>query len=231
MSAIIKRVFVLKHSAKGNERDEGAVTPVAYEDSNGNITAVDAEKDYLSNGRIYISSDYEESIDKYSSSQLFYLQYDAITKVRKYDEIINPPPEFQTERRSAWEAKGAAAKDLEASFGLPIIPVDNFPEIATGRIHTPLPDTGNKPFFIFKNDLVTGPFKFSHENEGVSVIEPYQNNAISLKRYHVGEFKFEELKREGFVLQLSDNNGYCWFFTSLKAANEKPTLFTQKDYI
>ena len=42
MSAIIKRVFVLKHSAKGN--DSGAVTPVAYEDSNGNITAVDAEK-------------------------------------------------------------------------------------------------------------------------------------------------------------------------------------------
>ncbi len=62
MSAIIKRVFVLKHSAKGN--DSGTVTPVAYEDSNGNITAVDAEKDYPSNGRIYISNNYEESIEK-----------------------------------------------------------------------------------------------------------------------------------------------------------------------
>lgn len=128
------------------------------------------------------------------------MHYDAIDKAANYDEIVSTPLELQAERHSAYRAKGAAAKDLDASFGLPIISVDNFPEIATGRIHLSLPDIGNKPFFIFKNNLVTGPFKFSHENEGISVIEPYQNNAISLNHYHVGEFKFEELKREAFVL-------------------------------
>jgi len=215
----MSKTLVLKSSIINNSADGGTVIPLAIEDDNGDVRAVNLEE-YPNNGKIFISKDYSKIDTSFSEQELFILT--TVNENRNHNDMENS-------NECKFFSMGYYANPLDTNTYLPIITMA-MPDIASGRVEKGLPSyIGSKPFFILNNGIVAGPF-IAQSEEGTWLVIPVNSLPLSLTDNHIAQFELKKLEVAKLVLRCLIDGYERLFFTSLKKANII-TEFKKIDYI
>lgn len=212
------RLLVLK-STKEYRTDQGYAIPIALEEDDGSIKDI-GDNEFPNNNRIFISKEYEKIDEKFKDRELFFLKDWQEDGDGKWKENNNFEKYYSKENN---------AIRTETNTYLPIIKM-NMPDIETGRVENGFGiPVSNSPFFILSNNIVSGPFLSTKEDEYWLLTPTTGINPLNLDNNYIAEFEFSNLKKAEIIINNEALGSNTLILTSLKRAAE--VKFNKKDYI
>jgi hypothetical protein len=104
------------------------------------------------------------------------------------------------------------------------------PDISTGQVENGFGiPASNSPFFILNNNIVSGLFLATKEDEYWLLTSTTGISPLNLLPHHIAEFQLIELKKAGIIIDNEALGRDKLILTSLKKAAE--IKFNKKDYI
>jgi hypothetical protein len=214
----VAKVLVIK-SAKDYTIDKGYAIPIALEEDDGSFRNIGANE-FPNNNRIFISKEYEKIDEQFKDRELFILTDWRSSESEEWKENKSIEKYFS---RGIWAAR------TETNTYLPIIKM-NMPDISTGQVEngSDIP-ASNSPFFILNNNIVSGPFLATKEDEYWLLTPTTGISPLNLPTHHIAQFELSEIKKVGIIIDNENFGRDKLILTSLRKAAE--VKFNTKDYI
>lgn len=222
------RLIVHKQIGFNSSKGMGYVIPLAYENDDSTITAIQPDK-FPNGNRIWISSGFGLIDEEFGSDDIFYLNsyHDGFEKkddsqqeaerIKRELSDINDNP-----RSCRYYSVGANASRLDTSY-TQLVHLPRLPDVGSGRLNSPLvpklPAVGI-PFFGIVDGYVYGPFQIRRDTttgveddivfETVNKVTP-----LGLPNNHIAKFSLKELEDKEILLRVNSGNLQAGYITTL----------------
>lgn len=237
------RLIVHRQSSFNTDNDKGYVIPIAYENDDSSITALQPNQ-FPNNNRIWISRGFSLIENEFGSEDIFYLNTYHDTCEKKDDspqEIARIERELNDIRNNPnicrYFSVGSNASRLDSGY-IELVYLPKLPDIGTGRLTSnlmpKLPAIGI-PFIAIVDNYAYGPFQIRRDTtigieddiifETINKITP-----LGLQNNHIAKFPLEELEKHQILLRINSGNLQRIYISSLHIVKSS-IKFEVVDYI